>query len=221
MCEVMLCVATVALGIDVGWRPLPSGGIEYIIQLEPEVLEALKSGEPIESAVLPEVENIRAYRITVGRGKLPRQLLASRQTALDRLPRPPLRPAIEPNKANVVLPPRSLQPPAGGSPYVPRTLPAGESGKPLAERQAAFIKPADPKPAAESPQTPAVAVEQEDPQRPWLPLILTLLGLFASLAGNVFLLWVAADFRNRYRALLVGGKDPAQRGGCEKHTPYL
>ena len=32
-------------------------------------------------------------------------------------------------------------------------------------------------------------------------MTLTLLALFASLGGNVFLAWIAADFRRRYRTL--------------------
>ena len=44
--------------------------------------------------------------------------------------------------------------------------------------------------------------EQEGSGKPWLPLSLALLGLFASLGANVFLVWVASDFRGRYRALL-------------------
>jgi hypothetical protein len=35
------------------------------------------------------------------------------------------------------------------------------------------------------------------PAKPWLPLWLTLLGLFASLGANVFLGWIAWDFRRR------------------------
>ena len=32
MCGTVLCVAAVALGINVGWQPLPDGGMEYVIQ---------------------------------------------------------------------------------------------------------------------------------------------------------------------------------------------
>jgi hypothetical protein len=41
------------------------------------------------------------------------------------------------------------------------------------------------------------------PPKPWLPLTLTMLALFASLGGNVFLGWVAWDSYNRSR----GGVD--------------
>jgi hypothetical protein len=38
-------IAAAALGIDVGWQPLPEGGMEYIIQIAPQTLETLKAGE--------------------------------------------------------------------------------------------------------------------------------------------------------------------------------
>jgi hypothetical protein len=65
----------------------------------------------------------------------------------------------------------------------------------------AVEKPAAPK-IVEKP-APAKAVEKpapqqpETPSKPWLPLILTLLTLFASLGANVFLGWIAWGFRQR------------------------
>ena len=56
-------------------------------------------------------------------------------------------------------------------------------GKPIRE---------DPPPKPAPP--PAAPVE---PAKPWLPLTLTLLGLFASLGANVFLGWIAWGFRQR------------------------
>ena len=38
--------------------------------------------------------------------------------------------------------------------------------------------------------------------KPW-PLIGTLLLLFTSLSGNFYLVWIFAELRKRYRALLV------------------
>jgi hypothetical protein len=42
----------------------------------------------------------------------------------------------------------------------------------------------------------------QTPERPWWPLTLCLLGLFASLGGNVFLGWITADQRGKYRDLV-------------------
>ena len=75
MCVNVVLVATALLGIEAGWKPLPEGGVEYHIQIEPHVLEALKSGEAIYSDVPPHVRNVRAYKITVGTEEgLPREL---------------------------------------------------------------------------------------------------------------------------------------------------
>ncbi len=65
-------LAAGCLGVDVGWQPLPGGGMEYIIQIEPELLEALRRGEAVVSLVPPQVRDIRQYRIVVGRGPVPR-----------------------------------------------------------------------------------------------------------------------------------------------------
>jgi hypothetical protein len=45
--------------------------------------------------------------------------------------------------------------------------------------------------------TPASAGES----RPWVPLIGTMLALFASLGANIYLGWNTLDLRNRYRTL--------------------
>jgi hypothetical protein len=49
-----------------------------------------------------------------------------------------------------------------------------------------------PKPAP-APVKPAPV----EPAKPWLPLTLTILGLFASLGANVFLGWIAWGFRRQ------------------------
>lgn len=68
----LACLAGATLGIESGWRPLPDGGTEYIIQLDPQTLETLRSGQAIQSDIPPEAGTVRSYRIVVGEGKLPR-----------------------------------------------------------------------------------------------------------------------------------------------------
>jgi hypothetical protein len=67
----------VAAGVNYGWQPTEhaKGGSEYIVQVEPELLDVLHSGEsaPIESNVPPEVAPIRKVKIVVGRAELPRE----------------------------------------------------------------------------------------------------------------------------------------------------
>ena len=73
MNTLLLVVASVAVGIDYGYQPLESGGLEYIIQFEPQQLDALNDGMDLVSEVPPDLD-IRSYRIQVGTDKLPRNL---------------------------------------------------------------------------------------------------------------------------------------------------
>lgn len=66
-----MLVALAAVGIDYGWQPVAGGGIEYIIQIPPEAVDALRSGQDIFSDLPPELRGIRNYRITVGSDPLP------------------------------------------------------------------------------------------------------------------------------------------------------
>ncbi len=49
-------------------------------------------------------------------------------------------------------------------------------------------------------------LKQETPSEtePWLPMMLTLLGLFASVGANIFLGWVVLGLRRRCKAVAVG-----------------
>ena len=70
---VMALVAATVVAIDVGWQPLPDGGFEYIIQLEPQTLESLKDGQDLSSQLPPSLQGVRTYRITVGNNPLPHE----------------------------------------------------------------------------------------------------------------------------------------------------
>lgn len=72
MIPIYISLAVAALGIEVGWVPLPGGGHEYTIQLEPEMLDVLrKQKDEVFSEVPPQV-HVRRYRLLVGTGKLAR-----------------------------------------------------------------------------------------------------------------------------------------------------
>ena len=72
MNALFVMVVTAAVGVEAGWQPLPGGGREYTIQLEPQLLRMLESGtEEIVSEVPAEID-VRRYRIIVGTGQLPR-----------------------------------------------------------------------------------------------------------------------------------------------------
>ncbi len=72
MNAMILLLASATLGVDVGWQPLAGGGFEYIIQISPDDLEALKGGQDIVSEIPPELVGVKRYRITVGTGPVPR-----------------------------------------------------------------------------------------------------------------------------------------------------
>jgi hypothetical protein len=70
---VVLVAATFA--VDYGWTARDDGGVEYIIQIEPHLAEALRNGdlpEGVASEIVPQVQNVRAFRIMIGEDDLPR-----------------------------------------------------------------------------------------------------------------------------------------------------
>ena len=170
----MIGVAAMALGIDYSWQPLPEGGVEYIIQLDPQTLESLRAGEAIQSDIPPTAGEVRSYRIVVGAKRLPRE-------------EPP-----------APFPVPKLSAPKERPPAAPYALTPDPGGKPLPERPAVYLgsdgatnKP-EPKTTAE--------VQPEQPAKPWLALTFTLFGLFASMGANVYLGWIALELRQRFRA---------------------
>ncbi len=70
------------MGVMFGWQPMPDGSprYEYVVQLEPELVETLKEGQsiPISSDIPEDIRPIGRIRIVVGRGPLPRQQLTTR-----------------------------------------------------------------------------------------------------------------------------------------------
>jgi len=181
MGTIMVCLAAAILGVDVGWRRLPDGGMEYIIQIEPQTLEALRAGEAIRSDVPAEAGDIRSYRIEVGSKK---KLTRDKPAAPRTIPR-------QKTMANEVLPPAA-----------PQRLAPDPAVKPLRGQPATFVEPSGASPADKpAAQAPAAALP-EQPAKPWLALTFALFGLFASLGGNFYLGWIAWDMRKRCQTLL-------------------
>ncbi|MCA9247582.1 MAG: hypothetical protein KDA42_10715 [Planctomycetales bacterium] len=69
-CSLML-MAT-ALGVNSGWQPLEEGGMEYIVQIQPELFESMRAGEVITSIVPDGVEAVRSFKVVVGDERPPR-----------------------------------------------------------------------------------------------------------------------------------------------------
>jgi len=74
MHAVGLALAASLVGVDFGWQPTADGSLEYVIQIEPELLSALRDGEEIVSLIPRQLESVRKFRIRVGSGPLPRKM---------------------------------------------------------------------------------------------------------------------------------------------------
>ncbi|MCH5372845.1 MAG: hypothetical protein JJ992_02625, partial [Planctomycetes bacterium] len=84
-----LLMAVAALGVDYGWQPTTDGQLEYIIQIEPVTLVALRGGQELISQVDPYVRNVSRFRIHVGTEMVPRRGMPPRQPAAPRDVPPP------------------------------------------------------------------------------------------------------------------------------------
>jgi hypothetical protein len=187
MHALLLCLATAAIGIEAGWERLPEGGMRYIINIEPQSVDAMKGGDPLESDIPAGAGEIRAFRLVMGKKLLPHDIPPATAKAAE--PK-----TAEPKMAEAKMPDRPLPSPA------PRPLMPDPGSHALGEQQANYQTP-PPSTAAAKPATPAGDVAAEKPAVPWLPLTATLLGLIASLSANVFLGWVTWDARQRLRKM--------------------
>lgn len=61
-----------AQAVQFGSQALPDGGVEYIVQIEPDLVDVLRQ-QPISSDIPPELHNVRRVRLMVGEGRLPQQ----------------------------------------------------------------------------------------------------------------------------------------------------
>jgi hypothetical protein len=226
MCGHIACIAAVLLGVDAGWQPLPEGGIEYIIQIEPQLLETLKSGEPIQSDVPSYVKDVRAYRIVVGTAKLPRELppqvegLGARGEGLGARGEGRGARGEGPAEQSSIINRQSPIGPGTAPPITPNPFEPTPGSKRIDARQADYLEPSagDAPGESKSPSESQSPSEQEPAreasppaaaEKPWTPLIVALFTLFGSLGANVYLGWITWYTRSRYRSL-VGGMSQAE-----------
>ncbi len=165
-----LVIVAAIYGIDVGWQPTGDGQLEYIIQVEPQLLEAMREGQAITSEIPPEVRGVRRYRIVVGNDELPR---IGQAPDAAQVPLP-----FEPDDESMSIRQATGQEEESSS----------ESGPAQHTDETDLVERAAPEATAES--------------KPWMTLILISLGLFASVGGNIYFLWITWDTRRRYRALV-------------------
>ena len=222
MCGQIVFLTAVLGGINAGWEPLPEGGVQYLIQIDPGLLESRGPGESLESYIPPRVQDVRAVRILVGTGPLPRELPAKPAaepedeswSPTQPKPRPdPPAPASDPPLSSPATDPFAANP-ISSTPPPPSTFFPSPNGRPIGTQPAGHEEPleaatTEPESTAaeksrleEEPRKARQPADETDPGKPWWPLTLAFFGLFASLGVNGFLLWIVADFRSRYRALL-------------------
>jgi hypothetical protein len=210
---VLVLAAVAAMGIEVGWQPLPGGGHEYTIQIEPDLLRVLEGGgEELASEVPPGI-NIRRYRVTVGTGTLVREAGE---------PPPPVEPPREPaadpadplGQAPEAPPPTADESPAkdaADSTFAPAEGDAAHDAAPPEklppQRDAGPIQPAN---YDETPPSGDAAARGEEtlnkpmltggePNRPWPVLLGSVALLCVSLGANIYLGWIAMQARQKYR----------------------
>ena len=264
MCGNVVCLAVMLLGIDARWPPLPDGGVQFVVQIEPHLLDRLTVGtlEPILSYVPTYVTDVRVFQITAGTQRLAKDAPAANlqspiltgvdvqwnpladggaechvsvgAEALEQLKRPgagiygevpahvaPIR--VFKITAGTAWPPPTTEvtdnaapsaerppasPPFSGSPAMPATFHPEVDSKPIPAQAASHTDTSvvAAKTASQSPSDAKAAAGDaaagEEPGKLGLPFVLVLIGLFVSLGGNVFLLWIARDFRGRYCELL-------------------
>lgn len=72
--HVALLMTVALLGVDYGWQPGEDGQLEYIIQIEPELVETLKEGKvDLLSEIPEELHGVKRFRIRVGKGPVPQK----------------------------------------------------------------------------------------------------------------------------------------------------
>ena len=102
-----IVLAAASLGVDYGWQTTDDGALEYIIQIEPELLIALQKGESIVSEIHPDAAGVRRFRIQIGSQPLPR---------VGKSPQPkPQAPLDAPPEGRPLLP----EPPSPAEPPLP------------------------------------------------------------------------------------------------------
>ncbi|MEX0937990.1 MAG: hypothetical protein WDZ59_09010 [Pirellulales bacterium] len=194
----LLAVAT--FGVDTGWEPLPDGGLVYIIQIEPQLLSAMREGTQIASEIPAELAGVRSYRILIGDGTLPREGLApsSPDGEVRAGFRPPAAPP-EPDTQQV----DAETPLASPGDMEPGTFSA-DPNDPVRAVPASAAEPQQPhntdkSRAGENAREEASGATGSD--KPWLPVVLLTVGLCLSVGANLYLIWITWDTRRRYRTL--------------------
>ena len=176
MVAIVLGMALGLPGSDAGWRPLPGGGVEYIIQIAPSELELFQK-YGLEGDVRPDLRDIRSYRVVVGNDVLPRQ---------------------DPPKPRPTAPRPST--PSGWDFATAYSAQRSQSSgfQPFAALAALW----DRYPFAGETAKPPPKETSTEPPASWGPFTAIVVALLGSLGGNLYMGWITWDTRARYHALV-------------------
>jgi len=217
MGTVLLGVTWGLVGLDVGWRALPAGGVEYIIQIAPYELEVFKQDKSIEGDIPSQLRDIRSYRIVVGTDILPREdPPKAASTAAPSLAVPPW-----PGTTTSVAGDRKKSGRSFFSPIAslwdryPFAQSDSDPTKRIGQQEPSETKktaniPSDRK--SEQKPAPSVQADSKEPPKPsssWITMGIVLCG---SLGGNLYLVWITWETRARYHALV------RRRKKAERHS---
>ena len=210
MVSVLLCAS---LGSDVGWQPLENGRLEYIVQLEPQLVSTLLDGYPAISRVPSELQDIGSIRIVIESDELPRTAPA-RPTHVEPVVQADVRrqdPSADVTGGSVET--RTGVSGQGGesssTSVAPGYLPSDTNAQTMPAEKRESFSADEHLLSGEHGSATQVAYEEEEPwatgvtaSRPWKTFFITLFALFLSIGANIYLWWVASDSRKRYRGLL-------------------
>ena len=197
-----ILLVTATLGVDFGWKALPNDEVEYIIQIEPALLESLENGEPIASELMPEVRgNVRRFRVQIGNAPLPREAVMRRlrpRTSDVAVDEPAAKQAK--HEAPAIAAPKLDE---GAIPKAPEPDRTAAEDSPRRHGGTEVLKVVN-APAVAS--TPEKAVEAS--ASPALPgssgqwLVGGAIALFISLGANLYLGWLLTTIRRNYHQLV-------------------
>lgn len=239
MWSVLAVVVGVAcLGVEVGWRPLPDGGTEYVIRVSPEELADLELGDIIAASDVPaDLPPIRSYRIEVGRGAVERSVPSraggpsetsetpENRAAGDRQRSLPSGTATSTTIPLVFTEPAVSQAIDRSPPVLPRE-PQDSSAQVRGPTESDAGRQADPA------ETQSEAQDQQPPTKtgetPVEPRInnsesliqtLALSGMTASFAAVLYIGWIAWEYRRKYLELLRSGRPLTPFGDRDSGLP--
>ncbi len=219
--------AAAAFAVQFGWTPLPDGGNEYVIQVEPQLMSTFEK-EGFTSDVPPELRDIRRIRVHVGTDPIPNHGVTALKPPLDVPPdqRPSARSVYDskftlaggvgdatptgsrPAKVNIF----QTEEDELNSDSKPKSAASRSTVTNASEQTHGHFNssdagsdefdngPSSAKSPMRVPPTPAgEKLAAKEPEQPLTPMIAAVVALFASIGGNIYLGWLHVGTRRQYQ----------------------